>query len=533
MSQGRTVRAATDLMPLADRLRALAAWRSVVLTISLAAVVCAPTFSTIPRWPVVGGVAAFLVISGGLTVRALRRNEGVQTLVRVLLLGDSVAIVLLSLGVGGPGSPLRYLVILQAVEVTLLASFRTGLRLVVWQTFLVSALYVIGPIVAADLSTVFLDEESVLEIVGLLGCSWIAAITTAALAATNERELRRRRHDLEQLADYHGTISEISDIAAVTDEFARRAADEFAIAKVLVALPELSGRLRVRATFGIEAPPPALVMAPGSLLADAASSTSTLLVLGLDPDTDAELLPLFGADARIAALAVRTPIGRGVVLVEPQWANEDRVERRVVSMLGRYRDELESRVSNLVLIDSLRTAATTDALTGVANRGRLREALHAATQQASRQHQPLCVAMLDVDHFKKVNDVHGHAAGDEVLRQVAAIMVGSVRPYDIVARYGGEEFVVLFSGTDLDEASVICERLRSAVEMNTAPVAVTISLGLARFDPAVDDDDQVIARADALLYEAKQSGRNRLRVADQALLPRPSPLPPPAGLPAC
>ena len=514
-------------MPVADRLRALAVWRSVVLAVSLVVVVGAPSLAEVSRWPVVGAVGVFLAVSAFLTVRSLRRNQGILTLVRTLLLGDSVAIVALSLAVGGPTSPLRYLIILQAVEVTLLASFRTGLRLVVWQSLVVSALYVVGPMIAPGIATVHLALTDRVELIGLLACSWIAAITTATLAATNERELRRRRHDLEQLADYHGTISEVSDIEIVTGEFARRAADEFDIGTVLVALPELGGRLRVWATHGVAEPPATLVVSPESLLADAVASTSTLLVRGLDPATDAALVPHLGLDARVAALAIRTPLGRGVVLVEPRWAKQDRVERRVVSMLERYRDELESRVSNLVLIESLRTAATTDALTGVANRGRLREALHAATQQATRLRQPLCVGILDVDHFKKVNDVHGHAAGDEVLRQVASVMVASVRPYDLVARYGGEEFVVLLPSTDLGEAAAICERLRQSVASATRPVPVTISLGLVRFDPAIDDDDHVIARADALLYEAKQQGRNRVRVADQPALAPPSPFPPP------
>lgn len=523
-------RGSGDLVPVADRLRGLAIWRAVVLVLGLVVLVAVPGAAQVERWPVIAGVGVFLAASTGLTALALRRNSRIIVLMRVLLLGDSLAIVALSLAVGGTGSPLRYLIILQAVEVTLLASFRTGLRVVVWQSLVVSGLYVVGPMLRPGLVTVELTVDMRNELAGLLACSWIAAITTAALAAANERELRRRRHDLEQLAEFHTIISETPEMGQVTSEFARRAADEFEAASVLVALPDEGDRLQVWATHGIDPAPAALTLIPGSIVAEAAASTLTLLVRDLDPVADAELVGFLGTDRRLAALPIRTPRGRGVVFVEPCRVKQDRVEKRVVSMLERYRDEMESTVSNLQLIESLRTAATTDALTGVANRGRLREALHAAVQQSIRLHHPLCVAILDVDFFKKVNDVHGHAAGDEVLKQVASILKHGVRPYDLVARYGGEEFVLLFPGLDLHDATATCERLRLAVAGGTSPVPVTISMGVARFDPASDDEDHVIARADELLYAAKQGGRNRVMVAEQRPFAAPvpgAPLPPP------
>jgi len=526
-----TLRSSGDLVPVTDRLRALSIWRGVVLSVAVLAVAAVPSLAVVPRWPWVGVTLAFLVGSSLLTRQALQHNQRIRELTSILLLGDSVAIVLLSLAVGGPTSPLRYLVILQAVEVTLMASFRTGLRLVVWQSLVVSAQYVVGPMMFPAMETLRLTPSARVELIGLLGCSWIAAITTAALAAANERELRRRRYDLEKLAEYHGAISDAADIDSVTTDFVHAAVDEFEAARVVVALPGAEGDLVVQGSAGVGEPPVVLRVDAGSLLAEAVEATGTQLILGLDPATDGALLPHFSTDARLVVLPIRTPRGRGLVIVEPKAKQNDRVERRVISMLERYRDELESRVSNLWLVESLRTAATTDPLTGLANRGWLREALHAETQKAIRTGQPLCVVILDVDHFKKVNDVHGHAAGDVVLRQVAAALKGSVRPYDLVARYGGEEFVVLIPGLDLADATALCERLRLAVAGSTSPVAVTISLGLARFDPAIDDEDHVIARADELLYEAKQGGRNQVRTATQLpFTPRPA-FPPPLPQP--
>jgi diguanylate cyclase (GGDEF)-like protein len=186
------------------------------------------------------------------------------------------------------------------------------------------------------------------------------------------------------------------------------------------------------------------------------------------------------------------------------------MEQRIVSMLERYRDELSSRLSTLWLIDSLREAAAHDALTGLANRGRLLEAMYAATQRSLREHDPVCVAMIDVDHFKRVNDTLGHSAGDAVLVKVAEALQATVRPYDLVARYGGEEFVVLLPGVELDEAVRVAERMRAAVPANTGLHLATISVGLAQYDAAVDDVEGLLRRADEALYQAKDRGRDRV-----------------------
>ncbi len=533
----RPLRSTGDLVPLVDRMRSLAWWRLAVFTLAAVVVLVMPSASRSTAWPYALASLSFVAVSEALTRWAAAHGRNVLMVTRSMLLADSAMIIVVSLWAGGPASPLRYLIILQAVEVTLLASFRTGLRMVIWQSLLVSGMYVIGHRFFPHVEAFVLPAVSRDELTGVVACSWIAAITTAFLAADNERELRRRRYDLEQLARYHHVISEAEASSTIAEEFVRSAAEEFEAQRVVVALPteDPEDGLEVCAAHGLERELLRLFPLAGSLVADTLVNSTTRLVRGLQPTTDTELLPHFSSDARIVAMSVRTPRGPGVLLVERDPKSGDRVGRRVVAMLERYRDELELRVSNLFLIDSLRTAATTDALTGVANRGRLREALHAATQESVRRHTPLSVIILDVDHFKKVNDVHGHAAGDVVLRQVAAVLKGSVRPYDLVARYGGEEFVVLLPGADLPEAAQVGERLRSTVATSTHPVAVTISLGVARFDPTIDDDDHVIARADELLYEAKQNGRNQVRVASQALFDATpaveSPFPPPVGPP--
>lgn len=162
-------------------------------------------------------------------------------------------------------------------------------------------------------------------------------------------------------------------------------------------------------------------------------------------------------------------------------------------------------------IESYITDARTDALTGVFNRRMFDDELTRRFAQWRRQKTPFTLAMVDVDHFKKVNDVHGHVVGDQVLRGVAQTLGHEVREMDILARFGGEEFAIILPGTTVEDARVAAERLRNAITagryMGKAEFQVTASVGLAQ--PLDDDDPEtLIRRADAAMYAAKRNGRN-------------------------
>ena len=161
---------------------------------------------------------------------------------------------------------------------------------------------------------------------------------------------------------------------------------------------------------------------------------------------------------------------------------------------------------------TLRDLTLTDPLTGLANRRRLDEFLDAEQQRLRRHPGAMTVIMADIDHFKRVNDVHGHATGDAVLRQFAQLLRDSVRKVDLVARLGGEEFIVVLSMTDLGGAMACAEMLRertAAQEFQALNSTLSASFGVAQLS-AGEDTDQLIARADAALYRAKSGGRNRV-----------------------
>lgn len=194
----------------------------------------------------------------------------------------------------------------------------------------------------------------------------------------------------------------------------------------------------------------------------------------------------------------------------------------IVKLAERLRKNNATVSSNIEKRRLYERAAMFDGLTGIHNRRWLDETLHRLVMRHEKDNEPLCVALIDIDHFKRFNDTHGHDIGDLVLTTVAATLVKHLRPTDLVARFGGEEFVILFPSTTPDEALLAADRVRDIVSQTKvlAPTGaelprVTISMGIA---PLVHGEKpaETLKAADASMYEAKRSGRNRVMVASRA-----------------
>jgi len=189
--------------------------------------------------------------------------------------------------------------------------------------------------------------------------------------------------------------------------------------------------------------------------------------------------------------------------------------------------ELLALVANTIALDieniRLRRLAHTDSLTGAYNRQYLDQCLPELVEDAHKGSQPLCVAMFDVDHFKRVNDEHGHDVGDLVLAEIARRLDEASRAHDVLVRYGGEEFLLLLPGANLATAAGIADRMRvqlaaEALKLERtdegAPISlrIRISAGVAELGPQ-ETPEQLFKRADQALYAAKANGRNRVEVA--------------------
>lgn len=178
--------------------------------------------------------------------------------------------------------------------------------------------------------------------------------------------------------------------------------------------------------------------------------------------------------------------------------------------------ELETQASRLKeQLQDEQQLATSDALTRIPNRLAYEKRIDEELRRWQRFKQPTCLAVWDVDHFKRINDTYGHRAGDRVLRAVAECLSGRVRGTDFVARFGGEEFVMILPGTKLDDALRVIDSIRLAIaqigfHFRGTPVAVTISTGVTALMPN-DSANSAFDRADKALYRAKEGGRNTCR----------------------
>ncbi len=227
--------------------------------------------------------------------------------------------------------------------------------------------------------------------------------------------------------------------------------------------------------------------------------------------------------ARPSAAPLVRPIGFGQEIIArialSQKGVGDREDTRVLDVIAR---ELGGPLRMTLLVEETQRAATTDPLTGLTNRRALLTALDVEQSRSERHGYPMSLLMLDVDHFKSINDEHGHAMGDQVLVAFAGLLARHARKTDIVGRWGGEEFVMVLSGANEAGARLVGERIRRAVEemavLNEKKqrVSATVSIGIACLE-IKDTLDGLIERADHAMYEAKASGRNRVAVAPTVL----------------
>lgn len=209
------------------------------------------------------------------------------------------------------------------------------------------------------------------------------------------------------------------------------------------------------------------------------------------------IVPLMTADKVVGVLCLYIPA-------------DVKLDKGKIDLLSSIGSQIGIAIENSKLYEQTKALSLHDPLTGLANRRYMEIFLERGFNEARRYGRLLSVIMLDIDHFKKYNDTHGHQAGDKLLQEIARIIMECVRDTDLVARYGGEEFLILLPEIDMTRAPEVAERLRRAVEEKAG---VTISLGVSSFSQGMEKKEELVHKADEALYRAKEEGRNRVVMA--------------------
>lgn len=505
----------SDLVPLADRLRFMRIFRVIAVGFIAGLALLAPDLLDADRGmlaQVTAGYVAIALLAEGLWRLWRRRGIG---LFGLILIFDAVYLAWLTYFTGYLESPLRALILLHLIAVALLGSYRTGMKLTMWHSMLLLSVYYAeeAEVLLPAGTSATVPETQFQELMVFIAVMWLVAIVTASFSAVNERELRRRRYDLEALAALAAELESAQSPEVVAEVLADGVADTFAFSRVAV-FGHTDGEVTLLAKFGgdVEAERRSnetMVPPPGSVMATVLERRETLLIGGLHSVIDRQLVRHFEADGNYVVVPL-TAEGKaiGVLVAQHSLRSGSRVERRVVSTLERFTSQAALALRGARLLEQVQHMAATDGLTLIANRRTFEDALVREIARAGRQRH-VSLLMIDIDRFKMLNDVHGHPTGDQVLREVAQILTEQCREFDTAARYGGEEFAVVLPSCTADEAARLGDQIRMTVAAGTT-VSVTVSVGVGTFPENGRDAESLVRAVDQALYEAKHQGRNRV-----------------------
>ena len=496
-----------DLAPLGRRLGLLQVLRMalVALTLGIPAILPGPSGAdAVPALAAVGAVYA-VVTAGTEHLRRRVRPHG-SLLVGGLILFDGVYLASVLALTGGPGSVLSFLVLVHVVAVTLLLSFRTGLKAALWHALLLFAMsWLQRAGVVGEGPNTSAEQAAVMVTVALL----LLAAASAWFSSLNEGQLRRGRTEARTLAGMAGRMAALRHSTDLVNALLVAVADTFVGRRAAVVLHDDAGgtaRALVLAVGGsLDEVASGLVPvgegptdATPTLARRLAGEGHALLARALPGAHNVVVVPLVAEGRALGSLAVEWGGGRGM-----------RVPAGTVALLGQLAAHAALALRTATLQAEVERLARTDALTGLPNRRVFQETLARELAVAARRGTSCGLVVLDVDHFKAVNDTHGHQAGDEVLRRIGAVLAESCRGTDVAVRYGGEEFAVVVPDCTRPEALAVAERLRAAVAASPAAVPVTMSAGVATFPADAADETGLVAAADTALYRAKRQGRDR------------------------
>lgn len=507
--------AMAEMASLAERMGYLQALRVAFAILVLLAGVFAPEVVDSDLADLALPTGGYLILSA--VAEGLRRTikgRGLSIVAGMLLI-DGLYLAWIQYATGGTQSELRFTVSIHLIAVTLLASYRTGLKIALWHSLLYFVVFY------AQASGLLPEVEPISDTGAdrpqLFGITvfWMVALGTAGFSALNERELRRRKVDLEALAAMASQLEFRTSPEGVAQTLLDSVGDNFGFTRGIV-LGGQNDEMHLIAYRG-KTEPVEVEAGRDVVVQRAWAEHRPILVAKLDAEANPQIAKLLPDASNLIVLplfAEGSPVG--ALVVEHTTA---RIERRVLVMLEQFTAHAALALRNAWLLGQVQKLAETDALTGVANRRTFETELEAELSRARRNNEELTLVMIDIDHFKSLNDTYGHQVGDDVLRGLAGALGTHCRDFDTIARYGGEEFAVVLPSCTLEESPVVAERLRGAVSEVKTVTTVTASAGSATFPTHADNAESLIKAADDALYESKRAGRNRVTISHRQPAP--------------
>jgi diguanylate cyclase (GGDEF)-like protein len=417
---------------------------------------------------------------------------------------------------GGSTGPDRYLVLVYLTVVNLLGYWRTGLLAAVWQSLSQFGFFLAQRSHALDgfgSSSATNREWNLFA--AFLAALWVLTIATALLSAMNQQELRRRRYEVDRLVDLGRDLENAEDAGTVGRLLLGALGDAFGFDR-MVLFEVVEDIPRPLVSTGVAMPSGECALGGRSVLTRVIAEPRTIRVDAIEDAADSWLAAGLPSSRDLIVVPLLGEGVAGILIVAlGAWAGRPG-EQRVVTATERFAGHAALALRSAALLARVRQLAITDGLTQLSNRRAFDRALDREIGRAARADGRLSVVLIDLDHFKDLNDEYGHVTGDTVLRQISRALAGSVRTYDTVARYGGEEFAAVLPGCSAGLAFNLADRLRLAVQDAASDVKVTASVGVATYPYDGAEVSALLRSADRALYASKRAGRNRVRSAEQA-----------------
>ena len=492
--------------PVSDRLLVLQFVRLLIVAALLVVPAAAGTAIGAP----VAIALVYLVFVAAVEVARRLAPHRMAALMSWTVLVDGAAVSLAVAVTGGYRSPLLFLVFLDVMAVTLVASYRTGLKLALWCALLLLLAHAAADAGIIEEHGVVDDRVAVVSAATFL----LFALSAALFSAVNERALRHSRSQLELLVELGAELERALRHDDVVATLVRHSCARlgFTRAVVLVRTGKVWEGVRDDGAVVVRLHSPDR---PAPLVHAAWASGTPMLVRVVDDD----LLDLVLPNAHNVVVAPVAVDGEDLGIAVAEWGGgaDARIPTSTVQSLAQASMHTALALRNARLLDEIERLATRDSLTGLANRRLFDESLRREAARSQRLGSPLSLLVLDVDHFKQVNDSYGHQTGDDVLCEVADALVTNTKNFDVAARYGGDEFVVLLPGCSREDAIGVAQRVRNEIARRVGEAPVTISGGIATMPDNAADAERLMAAADAALYEAKRTGRDRVASSGRGL----------------